>query len=64
VDYSTYANIENQLISITSERKAPAKQMIALLEGAAFDGQDIDEDQATQLIAEAQALLDEVNNLP
>ena len=63
-DYSTYANIENQLISITSERKAPAKQMIALLEGAAFDGQDIDEDQATQLIAEAQALLDEVNNLP
>jgi hypothetical protein len=38
--------------------------MIVLLEGAAFDGTDIDKDMAIQLIAEAQALMDEVNNLP
>jgi hypothetical protein len=63
-DDSSYANIENKLNLITNERNNLAKQMIALLEGAAFDGQDIDKDQAEQLIAEAQALLDEVKNLP
>ena len=38
--------------------------MIVLLEGAAFDGTDIDKDMAIQLIAKAQALLDKVKNLP
>ena len=63
-DDSSYTNIESRLTSITNQRNNLAKQMIALLEGAAFDGQDIDKDMAIQLIAEAQALMDEVNNLP
>jgi hypothetical protein len=62
-DDSSYTNIESRLTSITNQRNNLAKQMIALLEGAAFDGQDIDKDMAIQLIAEAQALMDEVNNL-
>lgn len=56
-DDSTYTNLENQLISITSQRNALAAQMIALLEGAEFDGQRIDKKLANQLIAQAQALL-------
>jgi hypothetical protein len=63
-DDSTYTNLENQLISITSQRDALAAQMIALLEGAAFNGEEINKDQAKKLIAEAQALLSEVNSLP
>jgi hypothetical protein len=60
---STYTNLENQLSSITSERNALASQMIALLEGAEFNGQVIDKSQATKLIAQGQALLDQVNAL-
>jgi hypothetical protein len=63
-DDSSYINIENMLSSITTERDSLAQQMIALLEGAAFDGTDIDKDMAIQLIAKAQALLDKVKNLP
>jgi hypothetical protein len=33
---STYAKLENQLSSITSQRDALATQMLVLLEGAAF----------------------------
>ncbi len=56
-DDSTYTNLENQLISITSQRDALAAQMIALLEGAEFNGQPIDMNLANELIAQAQALL-------
>jgi hypothetical protein len=59
----TYTNLENQLISITNQRDALAAQMSALLEKAAFNGQSINEQQAKQLIAQGQALLDEVNTL-
>ncbi len=60
---ATYNQLENQLISITSQRDALAAQMIALLEGAEFSGQVIDEQQAQQLIAQAQALLNQMNSL-
>ena len=60
---STYTDLENQLISITNQRDALAAQMSTLLENAAFNGQSINEQQAKQLIAQGQTLLDEVDNL-
>ncbi len=60
---ATYNQLENQLISITSQRDALAAQILALLEGAEFNGQEIDENQAQQLISQAQALLNQVNSL-
>ncbi len=62
-DDSTYTDLENKLSSITSVRDALASQMIALLEGAEFNGQAIDKSQAQQLIAQGQALIDQVNAL-
>jgi len=60
---ATYNSLENQLISITSQRDSIAAQMLTLLEGAAFNGQTISAQQAQQLINQAQALLDQVNAL-
>jgi len=54
---TTYTTLENQLISFTQQRDTLASQISALLEGAAFQGQAIDPQQATQLIAKAQSLL-------
>lgn len=63
-DDSIYSNLENQLTSIANQRDALAASMIALLEGAAFNGQEIDRGQGKMLIAEANALLSVVSNLP
>jgi hypothetical protein len=60
---STYTNLENQLLSFDNQRDALAAQMIALLEGAEFNGQPFSNDQAKSLIAQGQALLDQVNNV-
>jgi hypothetical protein len=62
-DDSTYTQLENHLISINSQRDALAVQMIALLENAEFHGQVINQQQAQQLISQAQALLDQANSL-
>jgi hypothetical protein len=62
-DDSTYTNLENQLTSYGSQRDALAAQMIALLEGAEFNGQPFSNDQAKSLIAQGQALLNQVNSL-
>ncbi len=59
---ATYNQLENQLISITGQRDALAAQMITLLEGAAFNGQVINEQQAQQLISQAQTLLNQMNS--
>jgi hypothetical protein len=59
----TYTNLENQLASFGSQRDALAAQMIGLLEGATFNGQAINEQQAKALIAQGQALLNKVNGL-
>ncbi len=63
LDDSTYTKLESQLSSINNKRDAIAAQMSELLEKAAFNGQSINEQQAKQLIAQGQALLDEVNTL-
>jgi hypothetical protein len=58
-----YNDLENQLISFTSQRDALASQMISMLENAAFNGQAINEIAAKQLISQAQQLLDDVQSL-
>jgi hypothetical protein len=60
---ATYNNLENQLISFTNQRDDLAAQILALLEAAEFNGQTIDQQQAQQLISQAQALLNQVNSL-
>jgi hypothetical protein len=61
---TTYNSIEGQIASLTSQRDALAAQIIAELEGAEYNGQVIDDAQAGQLIAQAQALLDQAQALP
>ncbi|HEV2461382.1 MAG TPA: hypothetical protein VGS80_23765, partial [Ktedonobacterales bacterium] len=58
---STYSTLENELISFGSQRDGLASQMIAMLENAAFGGQSIDQQQAMNLINQAQALLAQVH---
>jgi hypothetical protein len=60
---ATYTDLENQLMSITSQRNALAAQMISILEGAAFNGHAINETAARQLISQAQQLLAQVHAL-
>ena len=64
---ATYTNIESQLASFTSQRDALAGQILALLEAAEFNNQPIPDQQAADLIQQAQGLLSNVqafaNNL-
>ena len=60
---ATYTQTEGQLQSISTQRDALAAKMISLLEGAAFGGQTVDEVTAQSLIAQGQALLNQVNTL-
>ena len=60
---SLYTQKESQLSSLNSQRDALAAQMIALLEGAEFNGQAITQQQAKALVAQGQALLGQANAL-
>jgi hypothetical protein len=62
-DNSLYAQKESQLESLSSQRDKLAGQMIALLEGAEFNGQAITQQQAQPLVAQGQALLGQANAL-
>lgn len=59
----TYTSLENHLIAITTQRDRIASQMSAMLEGATFGGQAVNVGQAKSLIAQGQALLNQVNTL-
>ena len=59
---ATYTQLENDLISFGNQRDALASQMIALLEGAEFNGQPFSDAQAQSLISQGQALLNNVSN--
>jgi hypothetical protein len=59
-DDATYAALEAQIVSITSQRNAIAVKMIAMLESAAFNGGKIDEVEAKSLIDQANALLQSI----
>jgi hypothetical protein len=63
LDDSTYASLENQLASLTSQRNALAGQMIGALEGAEFNGKSISEEQAQSLVSKGQALIAEAQAL-
>jgi hypothetical protein len=60
---ATYNYVEGQLDSFTSQRDALAAQMLTLLEGAAFNNQPIQDQDAIQLIQQAQTLLNNVQAL-
>lgn len=60
---STYANLENQLISFMEERNVLKDRMIVLLEDAEFDAKPIDQKEAHTLINQAQDLLRKVQSL-
>ena len=63
-DDGTYTSIEGQIQSLTAQRDALAAQIVALLEGAEFNGQAFSDAQAQGLIAQAQSLIDQANGLP
>ena len=54
-DNSRYTSLEAQLSALGSQRDATAAQMIALIEGATFGGQALDEQQAKALTDQAEA---------
>jgi hypothetical protein len=60
---STYADLESQLSALGAQRDSTAAQMLAMLENAEFNGQQIDKNQAHQLINQANNLLDQINSL-
>jgi hypothetical protein len=60
---ATYTQLENQLMSINSQRDALAAQMNTVLEKAEFNNQPIDQSSAKQLIAQGRSLLAQVNSL-
>ncbi len=49
--------LEDKIVDLTGKRNEIAGQMIAMLEGAAFQEQAIDEDEAEHLIKQANDLL-------
>jgi hypothetical protein len=60
---STYTQLEAQIAAWTAQRDNIASQMQAMLEGAEFSGQAIDEQQAKSLISQAQSLIDQASSL-
>jgi hypothetical protein len=62
-DDSTYTQVEAQIASLTIQRDALASQMKALLDGATFGGQALNEQQAKQLITQGEALLEQAREL-
>ena len=60
-DATTYAALEDKIADITNRRNQIAGRMIDLLEGAAFEGKEINEDEAGSLIHQAQELLEEID---
>jgi hypothetical protein len=62
-DDATYNSIENAIASLTSQRDALAAQIKAALNGAAFSGQALNEQQAKGWIDQADALIAQASEL-
>jgi hypothetical protein len=62
-DDTTYASIETSIGNLTAQRDALAAQIRAALNGAAFAGQPLNEQQAKGWIDQAQSLIDQANAL-
>jgi hypothetical protein len=58
---ATYAALEAKIVDLTGKRNEIAGKMIAMLEGAAFQGQEINENEAKNLIDRAEALLESID---
>jgi hypothetical protein len=57
----TYTNLENQIAMWTLKRDNLVAQILPMLAGAEFNGAAIDDQKAQDLIAQAQALLDQAS---
>ncbi len=57
-DDATYDALEDRIESLTAERNAIAGHMIRMLEAAEFDHAPVDEDEAQELIAAANRLIE------
>ena len=53
-----YTSIQGAISHLTGERDAISAQIKQLLNGSAFNGHALNEQQAKQLIAEAESLLE------
>jgi len=62
-DESVYNSYETAIQNLTTQRDALAAQIKAALDGAAFNGQQIKEQQAKDWIAQAQSLIDQAHAL-
>jgi hypothetical protein len=58
---TTYAALVDMIIDLTARRNQIAGEMIEMLEGAAFDGREINEGKARHLIEQAEELLESVD---
>jgi hypothetical protein len=62
-DESVYNEIEDAIADLTTQRDALAAQIKSALDGAAFDGQQIKEQDAKDWIAQARSLIDQAHAL-
>jgi hypothetical protein len=62
-DNATYGALEDKITELTSQRNAIAADMIGMLEGAAFQGLRIDENEAKTLTDKAGELLGTVGTV-
>ncbi len=62
-DDATYNSIENQIVSLTSQREKLVAQIRSALNAAAFDDQALNEQQAKDWIKQANDLLDQAHAL-
>jgi hypothetical protein len=60
---STYANFDTDLATLRAQRDTLAAQISAVLNGAAFQGQILNEHQAKSLIDQAQRVIDQAASL-
>jgi hypothetical protein len=60
-DDATYSALEAQIVDLTNKRNNIASQMIAILENAFFNGQQVDEGAAHKLIKQAEDLLESID---
>jgi len=60
-DDTTYAALEDKIVDVTNRRNEIAGKIISMLEGAAFQGQAINENEAEHLIDQAEDLLESID---
>jgi hypothetical protein len=60
-DDATYAALEDRIVDLTEKRNQIAGRMIDILEKAAFEGTEINEEEAERLIHRANELLESID---